>query len=177
MAQRHDEILAAGARTVGVSVDDPGRQAAMVDKLDLPFALLSDPGGSGLLQALGAYDPEERGGIGRPGIFVVAPDGTLAHRIVARDFADRSTEDEVLAALRALDLPPTTQPPLTAGHPRPGPTAMPVDDLLPDCRGARFAAKAMGMRHPQARDDADRYVAQMDRYRDAVRALRERRDG
>jgi len=54
---------------------------------------------------------------------------------------------------------------------------MPVDALLPYCRGARFAAKAMGMRHPQARDDADRYVAQMDRYRDAVRALRERLGG
>jgi hypothetical protein len=32
----------------------------------------------------------------------------------------------------------------------------------------------MGMRHPQTKNDADRYVAQMDRYMDAVRAFRER---
>ena len=170
-------MLAAGARIVGVSVDEPGRQAAMVDKLDLPFPLLSDPGGDGLLQALDAYDPVERGGSGRPGIVVVAPDGGPAQRVMARDFADRSTEDEVLAAVRVLDLPPTAQPSLTPGEPRPGPSAMPVDALLPYCRGARFAAKAMGIRHPVARDDADRYVAQMDRYRDAVRALRERHGG
>jgi hypothetical protein len=51
---------------------------------------------------------------------------------------------------------------------------MPVHALLPYCRGAKFAAKAMGMRHPQAKADADRYVAQMDRYMEAIRALRER---
>lgn len=174
MAQRYQEFLYAGVRIVAVSVDAPERQAAMVAKLDLPFALLSDPGGDGLLQALDAYDPVERNGIGRPGVFVVAPDGAEAYRQVGRDFADRITEDELLAAARELDLPPTKQPPLTPGRPEPGPQAMPVHALLPYCRGARFAAKAMGMRHPEAKEDADRYVAQMDRYRDAVRALRER---
>lgn len=161
-------------RIVAVSVDTPGQQAAMVDKLHLPFALLSDPGGSGLLDAIGAYDPEERGGIGRPGVFLVTPDGAPAFLQVGRDFADRITEDELLTEVRRLALPPTGQGALTPGTPAPGPRAFPLDALLPYCRGARFAAKAMGMRHPQARDDADRYVAQMDRYREAVRALRER---
>lgn len=174
MAQRYQEFLDAGVRIVGVSVDAPERQAAMIDKLDLPFTLLSDPGGKGLLQSLDAYDPVERNGIGRPGVFVVAPDGAEAYREVARDFADRITEDELLTAVRKLDLPATQQPPLTPGDPLPGPKAMPLPALSPYCRGAKFAAKAMGMRHPQTRDDADRYVAQMERYMDAVRALRDR---
>lgn len=174
MAQRYDAFLDAGVRIVGVSVDSPRQHAAMVDKLDLPLALLSDPGGQTLLKALDAYNPDDRGGIGRPGVFVIAPDGSDAFRKVARDFADRITEDELLVEVRALNLPSTEQPPLTRGTAEPGPQAMPLDALLPYCRGARFAAKAMGMRHPQARDDADRYVAQMDRYMEAVRALRER---
>lgn len=145
----------------------------MVDKLDLPFALLSDPDGEDLLRGLDAYNPDERDGIAKPGVFVVAPDGSEAFRQVARDFADRITEDELLDQVRALDLPSTTQPAVTTDDPQPGPQAMPIDALLPYCRGAKFAAKAMGMRHPQATDDADRYVAQMDRYMDAVRTLRE----
>jgi AhpC/TSA family len=159
---------------VAVSVDAPERQAAMIAKLHLPFPLLSDPDGKDLLRTLDAYDPDERGGIGRPGLFLVAPDGHLAIRQVGRDFADRITEDELLEQARSLGLHATDQPPLTPGRPVPGPNAMPVDAMLPYCRGARFAAKAMGMRHPAARADADRYVAQMDRYRDAVRAFRDR---
>ena len=174
MASRYPEYLDAGARIVAVSVDPPERQAAMIDKLHLPFALLSDPGGKDLLQTLDAYDPDERGGIGRPGVFVVTPDGHVAFGQVGRDFADRISEDELLERVRHAGLPPTTQPALTPGDPQPGPKAMPVHAMLPYCRGARFAAKAMGMRHPQARADADRYVAQMDRYRDVVRAFRER---
>jgi hypothetical protein len=161
-------------RIVAVSVDSPERQAAMVEKLHLPFALLSDPGGKDVLQALDAYDPDERGGIGRPGVFVIAPDSREVFRQVGRDFADRVTEDELLEEVHALGLPATDQPTLTPGEPEPGPNAMPVHALLPYCRGAKFAAKAMGMRHPQAKADADRYVAQMDRYMEAIRALRER---
>ena len=161
-------------RIVAVSVDSPERQAAMVEKLHLPFALLSDPGGKDVLQALDAYDPDERGGIGRPGVFVIAPDGREVFRQVGRDFADRVTEDELLEEVHALRLPATDQPTLTPGEPEPGPNAMPVHALLPYCRGAKFAAKAMGMRHPQAKADADRYVAQMDRYMEVIRALRER---
>jgi hypothetical protein len=146
----------------------------MVEKLRLPFAMLSDPGGKDLLQTLDAYDPDERGGIGRPGVFVVAPDGRVAFGQVGRDFADRIAEDELLEQVRGVGLPPTDQPRLTPGHPEPGPNAMPIDAMLPYCRGARFAAKAMGMRHPTAKADADRYIAQMDRYRDAVSAFRER---
>lgn len=159
---------------VAVSVDSSAQHAAMIAKLDLPFAMLSDPGGEDLLRAVDAYDPNERGGIGRPGVFVVASDGSEVFREIGRDYADRITEDELLEQVRALHLPATEQPPLTRGEAQPGPKAMPLSALLPYCRGARFAAKAMGMRHREAKADADRYVAQMDRYMDAIRALRTR---
>jgi hypothetical protein len=160
---------------VAVSVDSPGQNAAMISKLALPFAMLSDPGGKDLLQGIDAYNPDERGGIGKPGVFVLTPDGREAFREVGRDYADRITEDELLEQVRALGLPATDQPALTPGHPtRAGKEAFPVDWLLPYCRGARFAARAMGMRHPQTKRDADRYVAQMDRYMGAIRAFHER---
>lgn len=174
MASRYDEFLAAGVRIVGVSVDSVAQQSAMVHKLHLPFWMLSDPGGQVLLATLGAYDPQERGGIGRPGVFVVGPDGSEHFREVGRDFADRITEDELLAAAREMRLPATKQPPLDLVEPEPGATAMPVRALPPYCRGAKFAAKAMGLRHPAAKADADRLFAQMDRYLTVLRDFRER---
>lgn len=175
MALRYDEFLDAGARVVGVSVDSPARNAAMIDKLHLPFEMLSDPDGNGLLRELDVWHPDTaHGDIGRPGVFVVHPDGSEHFRRVARDFADRIAEDELLARVRSLELPPAEQPPVEHVDPEPGEEAMPVRALLPYCRGAKFAAKAMGMRHPEAKDDAARYIEQMDRYMEAVRTLRAR---
>lgn len=173
MARRYDEFLAAGVRIVGVSVDPVPQNAAMVEKLHLPFWMLSDPGGKDLLDELGAYNPDERGGIGRPGVFVVPPDGSEHFRQVGRDFADRITEDELLAVVVDMELPPTEQPDLELVDPEPGETAMPVHALIPYCRGAKFAAKAMGLRHPAAKDDADRLFDQMDGYMRVVREFRE----
>ena len=145
----------------------------MIAKLRLPFALLSDPGGDRLLKVVGAWNPDARGGIGRPAAFVVDPDGRERFRQRGRDFADRISEDDLLAEAKALGLPATTQPPLTMVLPQPGDDAMPLHALLPYCRGAKFAAKAMGMRHPQASEESHRYVAQMERYMAAIRAWRE----
>ena len=175
MALRHDEFVGAGVRIVGISVDSPARNAAMIDKLDLPFEMLSDPDGTGLLKELDVWQPDtSHGDIGRPGVFVVHPDGSEQFRQVARDFADRIPEGDLLARVRSLELSPTEQAPVAHVDPEPGEEAMPVQALLPYCRGAKFAAKAMGMRHPEAKDDAARYIEQMDRYMEAVRTLRAR---
>lgn len=147
----------------------------MIDKLHLPFTMLSDPDGEGLLKSLDMWQPDTaHGDIGKPGVFVVHPDGGEAFRQVARDFADRITEAELLARIASLELPPTEQPPVEHVDPEPGDEAMRVRALLPYCRGAKFAAKAMGMRHPEAKADAERYMEQMDRYMAAVRELRAR---
>ncbi|CAN5501343.1 hypothetical protein BH23ACT7_BH23ACT7_21510 [soil metagenome] len=143
----------------------------MVSKLALGFPLLSDADASRAIRPYGVWH-DERGGIARPAVVIVGPGGDECFRWVARDFADRIAEDDVVAAVAALGLPPVRQAPPAAGTPEPGDTAMPVRALEPYFRGARFAAVAMGMRHPQVKADADAYVAEMDRYREAARTLR-----
>lgn len=63
-----------------------------------------------------------------------------------------------------------------------GDRPMPLEQLEPYMRGAKFAAEALGRRHnehdPDLADDAARYVAMAERYRQAAvapfRAQRER---
>jgi hypothetical protein len=48
---------------------------------------------------------------------------------------------------------------------------MPLEELRPYFRGARFALRAMALRHPQDREleaDVERYTAMVDRYAEAA---------
>jgi hypothetical protein len=171
LAYRHDEITDAGARIVCISVDSPGQHAATVEKLRLPFPLLSDPDRSRAITPWDLADPKDRRNIAIPAVIGVAPDGTEAFRYTARDFADRPTEDWVVDSLRGLGLPPTSQDPPLLGPVEPGPHAMPVEHLFPYFRGARFAAVAMSRRHPEIVDDATVYIAEMDRYMESAKRL------
>ncbi|MGH8874914.1 MAG: hypothetical protein ACRDVM_06640, partial [Acidimicrobiia bacterium] len=103
---------------------------------------------------------------------VVSPDGEL-FRFVSRDFADRLAEDQVMETIAGLGLLPVDQDPPLPGTPAPGPNAMPVRAMAPYYRGAKFAATAMGMRFPEAKEEAKRYAAQMDRYMEAAKTLKE----
>lgn len=147
----------------------------MVDKLDLPFALLSDPDRSQAIEPFGVADPKDERQISIPAMILLAPGGKEVWRFVSRDFADRLPEDEVLHEARALSLGPAEQHPPEAGHPDPGPRAMPLESLPVYLRGARFAALAMGLRHghhdESIKEDSKAYVAEMDRYVEAVREL------
>jgi len=98
-ARGYDRFQESGATVVGISVDDVARNAAMVDKLVLPFPLLSDPDGR-VIAAWGVYDETQR--IARPAIFVVSPDRGIAYRYVGDDFADRPGDDGILVALGGL---------------------------------------------------------------------------
>jgi hypothetical protein len=172
LARHHDELNQAGAEVVGVSVDSPGRNAAMIEKLRLPFPLLSDPGGEAAIKPYQLWNPERE--VAKPAVVMVGPDGEEAFRQVSRDFADRLPEPDLVDVVRGLRLDPVEQPPPTPGDPDPGPRAMPLDALPVYYRGAKFAAKAMGMRHRQAQEDADRYVDQTERYTRAVKQLTEK---
>lgn len=153
----------------------------MVEKLDLPFPLLSDPDRSLAITPLGVADRKDERNLARPAMILVDPAGEERFRFVSRDFADRLPEDDALAAVTALGLAPTSQPAPTPGVADPGPRAMPLDGLPYYLRGARFAALAMGLRHghhdDSIKDDSKAYVAEMDRYWDAVQALRKRLAG
>lgn len=172
----HDDFLAAGARIVSVSIDSPGQNAAMVEKLRLPFPLLSDPDRSAVISPFDVADPNDARELARPAVVLVDPSGNERFRFVSRDFAERLPEADVLEQVRSLDLPATTQTTPTPGTPEPGPRAMPLDGLPYYLRGARFAAMAMGLRHAELGDaikeDSKAYVEEMDRYFEVVVALR-----
>jgi hypothetical protein len=146
----------------------------MIQKLLLPFPFLSDEDRSAAITPFGLANPTDPRKLAFPAVVLVTTELEEAFRVVARDFADRIPEDELITKLRRLDLPPTSQDRPEVGHAEPGPRAMPVRAMLPYFRGARFAAVAMGRRHPMAKDDADLYVAQMDRFLETTRALRAR---
>lgn len=145
----------------------------MVDKLGLPFPLLSDPDGERAIKAYGVWNPDAA--IAKPAVVVVGPDGGERFRQVGGDFADRITEEELLDAVGRLDLPGTSQPPPQPGTPEPGERAVDLSWLPAYYRGAKFAATAIKGRVPEAKGDADRLLAEYDRYLDALRWRRERR--
>jgi hypothetical protein len=179
LAQLHDSFLEAGVRIFAISIDSPGRNAAMVEKLDLPFPLLSDPDRSRAIEPFGVSDTRDDRNLATPAMILLAPGGEELWRFVSRDFADRFPEDEVLSRARSLGLEAAVQLAPDPGQPEPGPRAMPLDGLPVYLRGARFAALAMGLRHGHFDDsikqDSKAYVAEMDRYLEAVRELRSRK--
>ncbi len=147
----------------------------MIDKLELPFPVLSDPDRSKAIEPYGVADPVHQRNIAIPATVVIGPDGEEKSRTVSRDFADRPMDDDIIAAVRALGLPATTQDTPKLGPSQPSPTAFKVEHMLPYYRGARFAAIAMGGRFPEAKDDATRYVSQLDRYSEAAKELYKRK--
>ncbi len=147
----------------------------MVEKLDLPFPLLSDPVGE---RAIKPYDVWNEGRhIAKPAVVVITPEGQEAFRRVSGDFADRPAEDDILDVAHRLGLPPTTQEAPRPGRPEPGPRAMPLASLGPYYRGAKFAATALALRVPEVEEQARILIEEVDRYAEATRELRRRLDG
>ena len=149
--------------------------------LRIPFPLLSDPDRSLAIEPFGVADTNDPRNLARPAMIVVDSAGNERFRFVSRDYADRLPEDDVLDVVHGLGLGPTTQSAPTPGTPEPGERAMPLDGLPYYLRGARFAVQALGLRHKdlgeEFKKDAKAYVAEMDRYLEAVRALRKRVGG
>jgi peroxiredoxin len=83
---------------VGISVDPVENNRAMVDKLLLPFPLLSDPEG----RVIKDWDvwSDADGGLARPSIFAIKKDASIVWRYVGVDYADRPTDDQLFEWLR-----------------------------------------------------------------------------
>jgi len=97
-ARTWDRFEIEGVDLAGISVDPVENNRAMVDKLLLPFPLLSDPEGK-VIKEWGVWSDAD-GGIAKPAIFAIRSDGSLAWKYVGRDFADRPTDDELFNSLR-----------------------------------------------------------------------------
>lgn len=172
MAQHHHQITASGGRVAGISVDSTGRNAALVAKLGLPFPLLSDPGGTQAIRPYGAWDEENQ--FARPAVVIVAPGRRIALLQVGKDFAERLSEDEIIAALGRLELPPVSQDPPAPGRPDPGPRAVDLAWLPAYLRGGRFAVGALARRVPEAQAEAQAMTEVYDRFLAAMAARRDR---
>ncbi|CAN5682250.1 hypothetical protein BH24ACT5_BH24ACT5_11500 [soil metagenome] len=152
-------LHALGADGMGVSVDTPERNAAMAQRWRLSFPIVSDPGGREVLAPLDLWSPEERGGIGWPAIVVFGGDGNEVARFRSRDFADRpANNDDVLAAVRSLGLPPLTDMPdwVPDVEAVDDPGAFRADAFGAYFRGVRFATRGLAGRLV---DDGDRAEA------------------
>lgn len=155
---------------VGIGVDRPEQNAAMVEKLGLPFPLLSDPGGERAIRPNGVWHEGES--YAKPATVVVAPDGSEAFRQVGDDFADRLIADDMVEALAPLELEPARQEPRAPHPPEPSDGAMPVEAMSAYFKGAKFAATAVGMRVPEAAEASSRLVRQLESHIEAVGALK-----
>lgn len=179
MAQRHDEFLARGARVYGLSADTAPMNTAIVEKLALPFPVLSDPDRAEAITPLGFADEKDPRQISRPGTVIIDPDGEIAFSVTGRDYADRPDEDDLLEALERLSLPATTQDPPELGESQPGEKAMAYEGLPHYFRGAKFAVLAVRGRYralsEELADDTKRYVQLVERYLEALPAVEERR--
>jgi len=174
MAREYGDYLRRGATITAVTIDPPEQNAAMVQKLALPFPVLADPGGARVMTSAGVWDDE--GKMAKPAIVVVAPDGNEVYRYVGVDFMDRPGDEEVLAALDGLGLPPidASLEPVPHLPPVPGPRAVQLSDLGAYMRGVRFAMQAMAARARDAWDlaEAERTGKMAERYVAAQGATR-----
>ncbi len=151
-ARKHEEFERRGAHVVGISVDPPDHNAAMVEKLALPFPLLCDPGGD-LSRAYGVWD--EQGRMAIPAIILLDRAGVVRWMYAGRDFADRP-EDQAL--LRAIDeigdegqaravVPEIRVTAEEARHSvRREASAVSLEQLQPYYRGAYYATVALKQR-------------------------------
>jgi len=155
---------------VGISVDAPAANAAMVEKLRLPFPLLSDADAA-VIAAWDVYDQvgATHGPIARPAIFVVGRDLSIPYEYVGRDFADRPANPALYEALAAVkDVSPSALATTELGlgpRPRdarnPADKPMPLADIAPYFRGASFGVQAISLRtdDPAVKAECERFRA------------------
>jgi peroxiredoxin len=96
-ARDYEEFKDRGVRIAGISVDPPSHNGAMVEKLDLPFHLLSDPRGE-LIEHCDLWNDDE--GASEPAIVALERSGTIQYLYSGgTDFADRPQEESLLYIL------------------------------------------------------------------------------
>ncbi len=142
-----------------------------MEKLDLPFPILCDPDGEAAIKPYDLWREDER--VARPAVVVVGPDGGELIRQVGGEFSDRLGEPELVDRLQAIaeerDLEPVDQPTPATEEPDPSEGAFPVDAMTPYFKGVKFAAIALGIRAPNAKEQADALRAAAERYLEATR--------
>jgi peroxiredoxin len=96
-ARKYSEFRDRGVDIVAICVDTPEQNRAMIDKLVLPFAILSDPDGELAIKRYGVWN--DQGRIATPALVAVARDRTIRYMYKGQDFADRPGDEQLLNAL------------------------------------------------------------------------------
>jgi peroxiredoxin len=97
----YEEIRAAGATLVAISVDAPEVSEALRRQTSLPFALLCDTERQ-VVKAWDVYNSREKGGIAKPAAFIIGGDLT-AHFVSLDAVALRVSASEIVRILRGLE--------------------------------------------------------------------------
>ena len=98
-ARNWESFERTGLQVAAICVDTVEQNRNMVDKLLLPFPILSDPDAT-VIEPWGVLNAAEKD-IAKPALFLVQPDWSLAYRYVGQDFTDRPTDEELLTAATA----------------------------------------------------------------------------
>ncbi len=165
----------------------------MVEKLGLPFALLSDPEGE-LAKLYGLWNAEE--GVAVPAIVVVDRDGSVRYLYEGSDFADRPGDEEVFEALdevagtegsgRDGSAGPAkvraTSEEAEASSVRPDKPAMTLEALVPYYRGVFFTTVALKKRFGESGNETafrevGNYQKMVREYAGAIRETGKRKSG
>ena len=80
-----DRFEEARLQVAAIVVDEPSKNLAMVEKLLLPFPILSDPDAS-VIHDYRVWNPED-GGVAKPALFLVRRDLTVAFSMWGRTSA------------------------------------------------------------------------------------------
>ena len=95
-----DRFEAEGVTVAAIVVDPEENNRAMVDKLLLPFPILSDPE-SRVIREWDLLNAAEHD-IARPAIFAIRRDGSISYRYVGVDYTDRPDDEELFAGLKEV---------------------------------------------------------------------------
>jgi hypothetical protein len=162
-------------------VDPPTHNKDMIEKLTLPFQLLSDPNGE-LAKRCELWNADES--VAVPAIVVVDREGVVRYLYAGRDFADRPGDEEVLAALEEMteagEIGSGVDPEVRfaadeaeSSTVRPEKPAISLEHLVPYYRGVFFATVALKRRFGELRDreafkEVDRYQRMVKEYRGKI---------
>ena len=97
----YEEIRAAGATLVAISVDAPEVSEALRRQISLPFAILCDTERQ-VVKAWDVYNSGEKGGIAKPAIFIIGS-GLTAQFVSLDSVAVRVPASEMVRILRGLE--------------------------------------------------------------------------
>lgn len=98
LKKRADDIAATGGRLVALSADAPEEHAAVIERLDLPFPILTDEGGA-VAKTLGFW--MKRRGQPLPGVWWLDRCGNVARRYEGR-WPGREQTEMILDGLRKV---------------------------------------------------------------------------